>query len=139
MVTMADDINKSIEIPSDISYIKKISDEIVKDLGQFNIGEPLQFDIRLVVEEAVRNAIEHGNCYDKELPVKVSYSINDGKFVIEVEDQGKGFDTKRVPDPRKEENLVKEGGRGVFLIRKLMDTVEYNDKGNRVKIVKYFK
>ncbi|MBN1871051.1 MAG: ATP-binding protein [Candidatus Omnitrophica bacterium] len=136
---MSDRINRKIEIPSDISHIKKVSNEIVKGLKQVGIVETLQFDIRLVVEEAVRNAIEHGNCYDKDLPVKILYSIDRSKCVIEIEDQGKGFDVTRVPDPRKQENLVKAGGRGVFLIRKLMDRVEYNEIGNKVKITKYFK
>ena len=139
MENMLDGVNKSIEIPSDLGYIKQVSFEIMTYLERFKIEEAIQFDIRLVVEEAVRNAIEHGNCYDKSLPVKIPYHVSKDKFVIQIKDHGKGFDAAKVPDPRKEENLVKAGGRGVFLINKLMDRVEYEEKGTKVTITKYFK
>ena len=139
MENMLDGVNKSIEIPSDLGYIKQVSFEIMTYLERFKIEEAIQFDIRLVVEEAVRNAIEHGNCYDKSLPVKITYHVSKDKFVIQIKDHGKGFDAAKVPDPRKEENLVKAGGRGVFLINKLMDRVEYEEKGTKVTITKYFK
>ena len=54
-----------------------------------------------------------------------------------MEDEGSGFDPEKVPDPTVEENMLKYGGRGVYLIKRLMDEVEYNDRGNRVKMVKY--
>jgi len=132
-------VNKKIEIPSDIGYIKKVSMEIIGRLESLGVEKAVQFDIRLAVEEALRNAIEHGNRFERDIPVKISYEIDDNAFRIEVEDQGKGFNAAKIPDPRKKENLVKEGGRGVLLIRKLMDKVEYRGKGNKVSIVKYLK
>ena len=132
-------INKKIEIPSEIGYIKKVSMEILAHLQRLGIDESIQFDVRLAVEEAVRNAMEHGHEHDKTLPITVSYEIDRDKIDIEIEDRGKGFDLKKIPDPRTEENQMKEGGRGVFLIFELMDKVGYNKKGNIIKMTKFFK
>ena len=138
-MAVAGAVNKKIEIPSEIRYIKKVSKDILNALRRFKVEESLQFDIRLCVEEAVRNAIEHGNVYNKKLPIHIFYSVSKDKFEVEIEDRGKGFDVKKVPDPTDQNNILKEGGRGVYLIHKLMDSVEYNDKGNRVRLVKFFK
>ena len=131
-------IDKKIEIPSDIGYIKKVSHELLEHLKEKGVDESIQFDIRLAVEEAVRNAIEHGNNYDKELSVLIRYSLDAKKIIVCIEDKGEGFHLKSVPDPRREDNLLQEGGRGVFLIQKLMNKVKYNKKGNRVTMVKFF-
>jgi serine/threonine-protein kinase RsbW len=132
-------VDKKIEIPSDIRYIKKVSKSILKPLQRMKIDKSLQFDIRLAVEEALVNAIEHGSNHKKDLPVVISYMVDKDKIEIEVEDQGKGFDLNNTSDPRDRENLMKEGGRGIFLMHKLMDSVSYNEKGNKVKMAKFFK
>jgi serine/threonine-protein kinase RsbW len=132
-------INKNIEIPSDIRYIKKVSNEILKLLEHFGVDKSFQFDVRLAVEEAIRNAIEHGHRYEKELPITISYTVDKDKIEVVVEDKGRGFDLKKVPDPRMEDNITKEGGRGVFLIHRLMDEARYNRRGNKVKMTKFFK
>jgi len=132
-------VTKKLAIPSDLSYIKKISNEILTHLERLGVDQSVRFDIRLSFEEALRNAIEHGNDYKKDLPVEVSYEVRAGRIDIEIGDQGAGFDFRNVGDPRDEKNIMKEGGRGVFLIRKLMDKVTYNKKGNRVKMTKFFK
>jgi len=132
-----EEYNKRTEIPSDIRYIKKISKEILKHLQHRKIDEYIQFDVRLATEEAIRNAIIHGNHSNKKLPVAVSYTVNKDKIEIEVEDRGEGFDVKNIPDPRTKDYIMKEGGRGIFLMQELMDKVEYNKKGNKVKITKF--
>ncbi|MBL7157459.1 MAG: ATP-binding protein [Candidatus Omnitrophica bacterium] len=128
-----------MKIPSDIKYIRKVSTEIENFLKSKNVDKSEIFDIRLCVEEAVKNAIIHGNKNKKDLPVFISYSLEDGRFAIEIEDKGKGFDPGKVPDPTKEENLLTEGGRGVFIIRKMMDKVRYDNssRGNKVFMVKF--
>jgi serine/threonine-protein kinase RsbW len=131
-------IDKKIEIPSDIEYITKVSHELLEHLKHYGADESVRFDVRLAVEEAVRNAIEHGNRYDKELPVLIRYTVDSKKITVEIEDKGEGFHLKSVPDPREGDNLLEEGGRGVLLIHKLMDKVAYNEKGNIVKITKFF-
>ena len=128
-----------MKIPSDIAYIRKASAEIENFLKSYKIDDSTLFDVRLCVEEAVRNAIVHGNKYNKKLSVFVNYSFRDGKLIIEVEDEGKGFNPKKVPDPTKGKYLLKAGGRGVYLIQKLMDEVEYKDGGNKLSMVKFIK
>ena len=125
-----------IKIPSEIKQLKKVSSRILDSLASQHIDEAALFDIRLCVEEAVRNAIVHGNHCDKRLSVTISYWIEDGSFNIEVEDEGKGFDHKELPDPTEEGNMLRNHGRGVYLIRRLMNEVLYNDSGNKVKMVK---
>ena len=127
----------AFEIPSDIRYIRKTSNKIMRSLKRSAVDESTLFDIKLCVEEALRNAMVHGNRSDKGLVVKVSYRIDKDRFEAVVEDEGSGFDPEKVPDPTVEENMLKYGGRGVYLIKRLMDEVEYNDRGNRVKMVKY--
>ena len=138
-MALAGRIDKKIEIPSEIRYIKKTSIEILRFLQRMEIDKSIQFDVRLAVEEAIRNAMEHAHHYDKELPIMVSYTLDKNKIEIEIKDRGEGFDFKKVPDPTEDNNLMKEGGRGIFLIHKLMDKVIYNKKGNKVKITKFLK
>ncbi len=125
-----------IKIPSEIKQLKKVSSRILDSITSQHIDEAVLFDIRLCVEEAVRNAIVHGNRCDKKLSITISYWIEDGSFNIEVEDEGKGFDHKELPDPTEEGNMLRNHGRGVYLIKRLMDEVRYNEIGNKVKMVK---
>jgi serine/threonine-protein kinase RsbW len=127
------------KVPTDISYIKKISAEIEEFLRSNNVDDTSIFDIRLCVEETVKNAMIHGNKNKKDLTVTVSYSLQGDKFTIEIEDQGKGFDPAVLPDPTQDENLMRAGGRGVYLVHKMMDEVAYNTTGNKVSMVKSVK
>lgn len=129
----------SITIPSEIKEIRKVSFGILKGLLPYRIGDDAAFDIRLCVEEALRNAIVHGNKSRKGASVTVTYSIRPGSLEVEVADEGVGFDHRNLPDPTAGENLMKNSGRGVLIIRKLMDRVEFRGPGNVVRMVKYFK
>ena len=134
------DIGKAVEktIISDITLIKGISTEIVKKLEGLQADPSDIFDIKLCVEEALRNAIEHGNAYDKNKKVNLRYAIDDGCFSMTISDEGEGFDVHSVPNPVKKENLLKAGGRGVYLISRLMDRAEYSNKGRELTIQKRF-
>ncbi|MFC1576976.1 ATP-binding protein [Candidatus Omnitrophota bacterium] len=127
---------KVLKLPSTLDQIRKSSDEILKALGSFSVDETVLFNIKLCIEEAVRNAIVHGNKKKEGLGIEVSYWIKDNSLNIEVGDEGKGFDVKKLPDPTKDENLLREHGRGVFLINHLMDEVIYNERGNKVRMIK---
>ena len=128
-----------MEIPSEDRNIRKVSSEILKSLSPYKVDEHRLFDIKLCVEEAVRNAIVHGNKSDKKLHVKINYWIDAYRLNVEVEDEGPGFDPGLIPDPTKNSNIIKESGRGVCLIRKLMDSVRFNHKGNKISMVKNLK
>jgi anti-sigma regulatory factor (Ser/Thr protein kinase) len=97
----------------------------------------LLFLFRLAVYEAVSNAIDHGNRGDRDKIVLISLWLEEKRIVLEVEDQGSGFDFEIVPEAKDEERLLVEGGRGIFLLRSLMDKVDFNSLGNRVTMIKY--
>ncbi len=132
-------ITESIKIPSDLKHIRKVSSRIVDLLVERGIDKSRIFDIRLSVEEAVINAVEHGNKRARGLSVNVFFTIDDGKIEVTVEDEGKGFSHSELPDPTKDANILRSRGRGRYLIYKLMDKVEYNEKGNRIKLVKFLR
>lgn len=125
------------EIPSDPKYIKEASSKVLDSIKDLNLDKDTTFDIRLCLEEAIINAMKYGNKCNKDLPVSISYSFAAGKLKITIKDQGKGFNYADIPDPRSNSNILKHGGRGLFLIRNLMDEVKFNDSGNEIKMVKF--
>jgi serine/threonine-protein kinase RsbW len=94
------------------------------------------FAVRLALEEALINAIKHGNQDDPSREVGIRYRVGSERVLAEIEDEGKGFDPDRVPDPLAPENLEKTSGRGLLLIRAYMTSVKYNHRGNRVVLAK---
>lgn len=128
----------TLKIPSDISCVGRTSGEIIEFVKPYGLTETDIFNVRLSVEEALRNAIEHGNKSNKALPVEVEYCVRDNKLEVTVEDKGNGFDFKKLPDPTEGENMLRESGRGIFLIKRLMDEVTFNRKGNRIVMKKNF-
>jgi serine/threonine-protein kinase RsbW len=109
---------------------------VLGSLAPYGLGESDVFDIKLCVEEAVINAIIHGNRRDAKKSVTAAYWINGDELNVEVEDEGDGFVYKEISDPTAEGNIMKSSGRGVYLINHLMDKVEYNDAGNRIRMIK---
>ena len=103
-----------MKIPSDIKHIRKVSNKLEGFLKSNNIDESVIFDIRLSAEEAIKNAIIHGNKKRRELPVHIEYSLENGAFKVVVEDRGAGFNPESLPDPTAEENLYKDNGRGTY-------------------------
>ena len=94
------------------------------------------FGIHLAVEEAVVNAIKHGNQDNPEKFVDVVLRLSTEKFYIKVTDQGKGFNPMEVPDPTDDDNIDLPSGRGLMLMRSFMTMVEYNGVGNSVEMAK---
>jgi len=125
-----------LKLPTEVRYIKKASSRILEAVKPYNLGEDKLCDIRLSVEEAVRNAMVHGNSGRANLSVKVKYWIKDANLIIEVEDEGAGYDYGSLPDPTEDNNIMKGSGRGVYLIRRLMDEVKFNEAGNKIKMIK---
>jgi serine/threonine-protein kinase RsbW len=109
---------------------------ILSEMAQAGFGERDRFGVRLALEEAIVNAIKHGNRGDPAKWVQVSYAISASEIVTEVEDQGPGFNPCQIPNPLAPENLERPGGRGVFLMRHYMTFVQYNERGNRVLLAK---
>ncbi len=98
-------------------------------------------NIALAVREAAVNAVLHGNEYDPNKKVTVSYEALEDSLIIKIADQGKGLKEEEVPDPLSPENLLKRSGRGIFLIRSFMDEVDIRglEPGTEVTMVKHLK
>lgn len=97
--------------------------------------ELVRSTLPLVIDEVLSNAMSHGNgwCVDREVDVRAW--IGPQGFRLEVQDQGEGFERADVRDPIEDENLSREGGRGLFLMERLLDQVRYEDGGRRVVLV----
>ena len=94
------------------------------------------FRIQMAIEEAIVNAIEHGNQRDESKKVHTVFRVTPEKVLMEITDEGAGFDHRNVADPTTDELVDKPRGRGVMLIRELMTEVVYNELGNQVTIIK---
>jgi serine/threonine-protein kinase RsbW len=94
------------------------------------------FAVCLGLNEALLNAVLHGNGRDPAKRVRVSYRVTAERVVAEVEDEGPGFDPDNVPDPRAPENLERLGGRGLLLMQAYLTWVRYNRRGNGVTLCK---
>lgn len=101
-------------------------DEIQQERG---LNDELTGNFMLLLSEAVSNAIDHGNEGDSTKKVYIDIEITDEKIVASVRDEGKGFTPDLDKDPLSEENLLKESGRGVFLLNQLADKLEFRDEG----------
>lgn len=123
-------------LPSVPESRETVERAVMEALERRGCGEDVLFAVRLALEEAIVNAIRHGNKSDPNKKIHVSYLIEDARIVISVEDEGPGFDLDSVPDPTAEENLEADHGRGILLMRVYMDEVVYNDRGNKVILTK---
>lgn len=125
-----------LELPSDVRSIEHAVDFVVRRCQECeDYARRLHLNFRVGLTEALSNAMLYGNGHDPRKRVRVEVRLVDGALEARVTDQGTGFDPTRVPDPTTPENLLKSGGRGLFLMRKLMDEVSYNEQGNSVTLV----
>ncbi len=123
-------------ITSEWKAARQAEQRLLKEVARHGYSETAIFAIRLALEEALANAIRHGNRSDPAKKVEINYEIDDHRALITITDQGDGFNPSQVPDPTTDENLAKENGRGIMLMRAYMDEVHYNARGNQVQILK---
>jgi serine/threonine-protein kinase RsbW len=123
-------------IPSDTAASRKLLDEVLARLEAEHWVQHDIFGIHLAMEEALVNAIQHGNRFDSRKNVHVTCRMAPDRVQIEIADEGPGFNPNGVPDPTCPERIHKPGGRGVMLMRAFMNRVEFNDQGNRVVMEK---
>ncbi|MFN0054611.1 MAG: ATP-binding protein [Planctomycetales bacterium] len=126
-----------VVIPSDTSAGQSVQDRIIAFLEELQYADRDVFGIRLAIEEALVNAIKHGNRMDPSKSVRIACNIGYRSVRIEIEDQGEGFHPEEVPDPTADENLERPCGRGIMLMRSFMTSIEYNASGNRVVMQKH--
>jgi len=131
-----------IIIPSSLIYLAKVDDFVEKKLKKLGLNKDQLADVAISVTEVANNAIVHGNKNDPDKKVTLQLITDKSSIVIEVEDEGEGFDLDSLPCPITEENLLKEVGRGIFILRSLMDKVDFvfkKEGGTVVRLTKYLK
>ncbi len=126
-----------VVIPSDTAAGQLIQERIIRRLEVLNYDDRDVFGVRLALEEALVNAIKHGNGMDPNKTVRIFCRADEHKVRIEIEDEGEGFQPETVPDPTADENLERPCGRGIMLMRAFMNSIEYNASGNRVVLEKH--
>jgi serine/threonine-protein kinase RsbW len=123
-------------IPSDTSAGQSVQERIIQLLEELRYEERDVFGVRLAIEEALVNAIKHGNQMDPNKTVRIFCSASIDRIRIEIEDQGEGFRPAEVPDPTADENLERPCGRGIMLMRAFMSSIAYNAAGTCVILEK---
>ena len=116
----------SLEIESDpnnLITVEEFVNYFAKDLG---VSDERMNGLLLSVTEATTNAIIHGNKCNLDKKVYINVFVENGNIIIKVKDEGDGFDPASVPDPTEPQNLLKDSGRGVYLMRVYMDDLKYN-------------
>ncbi len=127
----------TVTIPSTADEVQKIQNRIQTFLKRHHFSQDELFAIRLALEEALVNALRHGNHMDSSNYIRITWRTTKKLFEASIEDEGEGFDQTAVPDPTADTNLEKSTGRGLLLMRYYMDEVEFNEKGNSVTMRKY--
>ena len=126
---------KELTLASSLNNLSMIEPFVMEVTSWAKLDEEKSEGLMLVLSEAITNAIEHGNKEDESKLVKVAATLTAEKLSITVTDEGEGFDPSKVDDPLKEENLLKDGGRGIFLMKLYADEVSHQGRGNILNIV----
>lgn len=114
-----------------VADIERLIDKVCTGVG---VNEDAYGNVLIAVTEAVNNAIQHGNKENEALTINVSVSDNEKNVRFSIKDEGQGFDFDNLPDPTAPENILKENGRGIFLMRNLADKVEFTHEGTEVSL-----
>jgi serine/threonine-protein kinase RsbW len=114
-----------LSFPSRIDTVEAAAAAVAEFIGRAGVSEESAFGIDMAVREAVTNAVLHGNREDKKKTVDLTLKSLPDAVEISVHDQGPGFNPKEVPDPTKEENILKTSGRGIFFMHSFMDEVDW--------------
>jgi serine/threonine-protein kinase RsbW len=132
-------ISADLVLPSDPAEARVVQERIEQALQARQAADRDIFSIKLALEEALVNAIKHGNQFDRSKSVRVAFAVHLDRFEVTITDEGPGFDPADVPDPTAVENLERPCGRGLMLMRHYMTEVAYNDRGNSVVMRKVFR
>ncbi len=125
----------SLKLASDLNELERIERFVLDTAKLASCNSETKHNIMLVLTEAVTNAILHGNRQQPEKTVDVSADVSKDRIVLTVQDQGDGFDPKKVPNPLDEKNILKSSGRGVWLMQEFSDKVRFLDGGRKVVLI----
>jgi serine/threonine-protein kinase RsbW len=124
------------ELPSDLALMNGVLQYLHERVSKLGLIVPDRSNLFIALDEAFVNAVKHGNKNDPNKLLRITAELSPKEACFTVEDEGEGFNLKEIPDPCDPANLFRTSGRGVLLIYNIMDEVEYNALGNRVKMVK---
>ncbi len=125
-----------LELPSDLELLGGAVYYLTEELFKHGLISLEQINVKIALVEALTNAIEHGNRFDKKKKVSVRATFDPERAVFDIRDEGKGFDFRALPDPTQKEFLFRPRGRGVYMMRQFMDEVIYHEPGNHVTLIK---
>jgi serine/threonine-protein kinase RsbW len=126
----------TLRLPSDVDCIEEAVELVTRHcLAGHDATESIRFRLRVVLSEAISNAIVRGNCEDCDKWVDVRAELGPEVISVYVTDEGPGFDPSAIPEPIRPEQLDEASGRGLFLIRKLVDAVQFNAQGNSICMI----
>lgn len=128
-------------VSSDPNLIPEVDEFIFDKINPLNLEADTLSNLSLAISEALSNAMVHGNKLDPNKDVTVSIRISSDELMLGIKDQGEGFDPKSVPDPTIPENILKDSGRGIHIMRSFIDKVFYNftSEGTELKFIIYLK
>lgn len=124
------------EVPSYISLMHNILDYLMKRVEKVGVVNPETSNLFVALDEAFVNAVKHGNKFDTNKLIRITADVSTEEARFTIEDEGDGFNVAEIPDPLDPLNLFKTSGRGVLFIYNIMDEVKYNERGNRLTMVK---
>jgi serine/threonine-protein kinase RsbW len=127
-------MEKTLKIVSKIENLRKVEKLVDELSSENNISADVYGNVLIAALEAANNAILHGNKLDESKNVMIYVKIEEHKLKIIVDDEGSGFDYKNVPDPTAPENIENVNGRGIFLMEKLSDKIEFKRNGASVEL-----
>jgi serine/threonine-protein kinase RsbW len=129
-------IAASVTLRHDRTQIDEAVKRVTQATDASGFSPASTFAVRLALEEALSNAFRHGHRgLNPELPVSLRYEVTPARVELIVTDQGPGFQPDQIPDPTLEDNLERPSGRGLMLMKAYMSKVEYNRRGNEVRLV----
>jgi serine/threonine-protein kinase RsbW len=127
-------MQKVINISSRIENLSEVERLVDEISSECNMSSEIYGNVLIATLEAANNAILHGNKLDEEKDVNIQFKWDKKELQLVVTDQGKGFDFNNIPDPTAPENVEKVSGRGVFLMEKLSDEIEFLKNGSKVRL-----
>jgi serine/threonine-protein kinase RsbW len=126
----------TLRLPSEVDCIEEAVELVTRHCLAGQEATPrIRFRLRVVLSEALSNAIVRGNCEDRTKWVQVRAELVPELIRVSVTDEGPGFDPEAVPEPIRPEQLDEARGRGLYLIRKLVDSVQFNEQGNSICMI----
>ena len=128
--------NIEFEMPGVLSVMHIVLEYLLKRVDRVGVVKLDQSNLFVALDEAFVNAIKHGNKFDASKNIRIAADVSKTEARFTIEDEGEGFDVNNIPDPLDPQNLFKPSGRGVLFIYNIMDEVKYNERGNRLTMIK---